>query len=101
MYRTVRRIIIALLLIEAVLFVAMILTSMTDSKPLIIDQYFYWALKYVFGFPLVLIDPDYPFFLNSQTFPVTAIFMVILNNLILAIGIYGISQFVSLKKEKA
>jgi hypothetical protein len=101
MYRAVRRIIIALLFIEATLFVAMVLTSMTDNRPPIIGQYFYWALKYVFGFPLVLIDPDFPFFLNGQAFPVTAIFMVILNNLILAIGLYGISQFVSLKKEKA
>jgi len=101
MYRTVRRIIIALLFIEAILFVAMVLASMNDSRPPIIVQYFYWTLKYVFGFPLVLIDPDYPFFLNTHAFPVTAVFMVILNNLILALGIYGISQFVSLKKEKA
>ena len=76
--------------IEIILFLGMIVTSMTDEKPPFISRAFYWALKYVFGFPLVLINENYPFFLDSKEIPSIAIVLIIINNLILAFIVFGI-----------
>lgn len=76
--------------VEAILFCAMIITSMTDEKPPFISRVFYWLLKYVFGFPLVLINRDYPFFLDSKHIPGVAIFLIIINNLLLAFAIFWV-----------
>ena len=37
---------------------------MTDEKPVLIARFFYVILKYVFGFPVSLINNEYPFFLT-------------------------------------
>jgi hypothetical protein len=87
--------------IEAILFIGVILTSMTDEKPPAISRYFYIILKYVFGFPLVMINSAFPFFLDSHEFRLSAIFMTILNNLILAFGIYQILQIFRGKNQAA
>lgn len=91
MQRTFIKWISLLFVIEFILFVAMIATSMTDEKPPAIGHIFYWVLKYIFGFPLVYLNKDYPYFLDSQHMPVGAIFLIILNNLILVLGLIGIT----------
>jgi len=81
-----------LIAIEIVLFFAMIITSMTDEKPPIIAGVFYWILKYILGFPLVLINKDYPFFLDHKNMPGVAIPLIIANNIILAFIILRIKK---------
>jgi hypothetical protein len=86
-----------LMALEAILFVAVVVTSMTDEKPSAAGIYFYWTLKYILGFPLVLINSQFPFFLESHEFRISAIFMTTLNNLILALMI---SQFLKIFPRK-
>lgn len=74
--------------IEVILFFGMIVTSMTDEKPPVVSRFFYLTLKYVFGFPLVLINRNYPFFLDSKNMPAIAIVLIIINNLLLALLIF-------------
>jgi hypothetical protein len=76
--------------IEVLLFLGMMITSMTDQKPPGISKNFYLILKYVFGFPLVLINKDYPFFLENKNMPTLAIVLIIVNNLLFAFLIYWI-----------
>jgi len=95
MWKRILQIVGILFAFEGVLFIAVVLTSMTDDNPPEIGRYFYWTLKYVFGFPLVLFNSDFPFFLSNNKFPITAIFMIPLNNLIVALCIYGLLRIVS------
>jgi|SRR5450432_207446 hypothetical protein len=81
-----------LLVIEIILFISMVATSMTDEKPPAIGHYFYWTLKYIFGFPLVYLNKDYPYFLDSRKMPFGAIFLIIINNLILALILIGFTR---------
>lgn len=68
--------------IELVLFVLMIFFSMTDESLGFFGRLFGWIFKYVIGFPLVLFNKDFPFFLESTNPPNYMILMVILNLLI-------------------
>jgi hypothetical protein len=73
-----------LVAIELLLFIGFIATVMTDEKPPAISELFYWPLKYIFSFPLVLINHDFPFFLEGGDSIMAVIFLGTLNNLILA-----------------
>ena len=81
-----------LILLELVLFLAMIITGMTDEKPPAIGEVFYWALKYIFGFPLVLLNEDYPFFLDRKNMPGIAIILIITNNIIISLIIMALKK---------
>jgi hypothetical protein len=74
------------------MFIGMVTTAMTDEKPPIISRVFYWTLKYLLGFPMVLFNNQYPFFLDSSRMPTMAIFLVIFNNIILAFLIWSIRK---------
>jgi|SRR5215213_4399109 len=93
MVKNVSKIFGILLACDIALFIGMVLTAMTDEKPPAIGQAFYWTLKYIFGFPLVFLNNEYPFFLDSGHIPKTAIVLVILNNMVLAFAIQGIRNF--------
>ena len=67
--------------IELLLLIGWMATVMTDEKPPAIAGLFYWPLRYIFSFPIVFINHDYPFFVDTMT---EFIFLVTLNNLILA-----------------
>jgi hypothetical protein len=92
-----------LLGIEFLLFIGLIFTVMTDEKPPAISELFYWPLKYIFGFPLVLINHNYPYFLDGGGTTIEVIFLGMLNNLILACILQGIFNILKplLKIEKA
>jgi hypothetical protein len=76
-----------LVAIELVLFIGWIATIMTDEKPPAIAGLFYWPLRYIFSFPLVFINHDYPFFVDTM---IEFILLVTLNNLILAWAVAAI-----------
>ncbi|PWT75187.1 MAG: hypothetical protein C5B59_09520 [Bacteroidetes bacterium] len=83
-----------LLGIEVVLLTGLILTSMTDERPPAIAGYIGWVLRYPFGFPLVLVNQNYPYFLNGGATPIWFVIpFVIFNDFLLALGIIG---FISL-----
>ena len=63
---------------------------MTDEKPPEMVHYIYGTLKYVFGFPLVLLNRDFPFFLDSRESIIVVILFTILNTLILSYLIIGL-----------
>jgi len=82
-----------LILTELLFFVSMILVNMTDEKPPAIGRIFYYALKYFFGFPLWLINGNYPFFLDSPQMPLEGIILIFINNSILAFVILQVIIF--------
>jgi hypothetical protein len=92
MLSNVGKIFLVLFVVDVLFFVGMIVTSMTDEPPPSISKFFYWTLKYILGFPLVIIKGEYPFFLDSKHMPVIAFFLIALNNLILSMGIWKIRK---------
>ena len=89
MLRTIFRFYAILFGIEFLFFIGLIATAMTDEKAPAIASYFYWPLKYPFGFPLVLINRDYPYFLDGGGTTIEVIFLGTLNNLLLAFILTG------------
>lgn len=92
MIKSIGKIIGILFAVDLILFLGMVLTAMTDEKPPAISGAFYWTLKYIFGFPLVILNKEYPFFLDNNHMPIIAIFLIILNDIILAYAIWGIRK---------
>ncbi|OQP44255.1 hypothetical protein A4H97_33420 [Niastella yeongjuensis] len=91
MLKRILKYISLLLGFEFALFIALIITSMTDERPPEIAAYIGWTLKYIFGFPLVLVNNNYPYFLDRGDTPIVFIFfLTILNDFILTLGIIGI-----------
>lgn len=95
MPKMIGKIFIFLIVLELLLFVGMILTSMTDQTPPSISSFFYWTLKYIFGFPLVLVKNEYPFFLDSKHVPAIGWVLILVNNFILSLGIWQILKLFS------
>jgi len=98
MLRTIIKYASICFVIELILFASMIVTSVTDEKPPLISHFFYWTLKYIFGFPLVFLNNNYPYFLDGTDLPAKAIFLILLNNVMLAFSLTGI---LSLWKKRA
>ena len=92
MLSNIGKIFLVLIVVDVLFFVGMIVTSMTDEPPPSISNFFYWTLKYILGFPLVIIKKEYPFFLDSKHMPVIAFLLIVLNNFILSIGIWKIRK---------
>ena len=59
-----------------ILFIAL---HMTDEPLPMVANLQFGILKYICGFPLVIINTEYPFFLSESTFPKQIIPMVIMN----------------------
>ena len=76
-----------LIILELVCFVGMFMCVMSDEPPpktaVMIGRFFYGTLKYIFGFPLVLINSNYPFYLDSSS--PWMIFLALINNSILSL----------------
>jgi len=49
-------------LFDVILFIALLLFVATDEKVSEIGRVLFFILKYIFGFPLVLINSKFPFF---------------------------------------
>lgn len=77
-----RRIIMSffvILLIDFFMIILFIALHMTDEPLPIVANLQFGVLKYICGFPLVIINTEYPFFLSESTFPKQIIPMVIMN----------------------
>lgn len=72
--------------IEIIFFILMIFFVMTDEPIGVIGKSLGVFVKYVLGFPLVLLNSEYPFFINSSKPPNYMILLIILN-LIIQTGI--------------
>tara|TARA_B100001939_G_scaffold135221_1_gene117402 strand:- start:355 stop:654 length:300 start_codon:yes stop_codon:yes gene_type:complete len=72
--------------IEVVFLLLMIFFVMTDEPIGMIGKSLGIIVKYVLGFPLVLLNGEYPFFINSSKPPNYMIPLVVLN-LIIQTGI--------------
>jgi hypothetical protein len=95
MLKSVIKYFVILVLAELVLFIGLAATTMTDDKVPAIANYFYWPLKYLLGFPLVLLNRDYPYFLDRGGNMMAVISLGLLNNLLLAgllVGMYNICK---------
>lgn len=95
MVKVIFKIIGILIALDLLFFFGTIATAMTDDKPPAIGRVVYWALKYILGFPMVLLNNRFPFFLESGQLPVVGIILIILNNIILAFVIYGLGKMLS------
>ena len=72
--------------IEIVFFILMIFFVMTDESIGLTGKSLGIFVKYILGFPLVLLNSEYPFFINSSKPPNYMIPLIILN-LIIQTGI--------------
>ena len=68
--------------IEVLLFFLMIFFVMTDESVGAIGKSLGYIVKYILGFPLVLLNKEYPFFINYNKPPNYMIPLIILNLLI-------------------
>lgn len=71
--------------VQVILFVLMMSTAMSDESAPTISRGFYFLLKYILGLPLVLINTNYPFFLDSDKMPIIIFPFVAINNLLVAL----------------
>ena len=76
--------------IQLLVFVVMIVFVMSDEPANPIGSSLHYILKYILGFPLVIINDSYPFFLNSQEMPKMMIPLILINDLIQVGIILGI-----------
>jgi hypothetical protein len=83
---------VIIFVIELFLFIGLIATTMTDDRPPAIAGLFYWPLKYIFSFPLILINYRFPFFLEGGGTMIEVAFLSTLNDLILAGMVLGICE---------
>ncbi len=95
MLKSLTRIFFILLGVDVILFFCTLATAMTAGHPPPISHTFYWLLNYVAGFPLALINSDYPFFLQSNHFPPAALLLTAVNNAILALLIWWIIKVIN------
>ncbi len=68
--------------IEILIFILMVFFVMTDEPIGLVGQFMGTIVKYVLGFPLVLINSDYPFFIDSNKPPNYMVPLVGLNLLL-------------------
>ena len=80
--------------LDILFFWGLIFTSMTDERPSVLADGIYWVLKFILGFPLVLINEKYPFFIDSPKFGLFALSLVIFNNIILSLFFYKLIKWV-------
>jgi len=92
MLKSLCRIFFIIFGIDMLVFITGYLTGINDTKPTFADT-LYWLIKNVLSVPLSYVNRDYPFFLDSPFRPLI-IFLVIVNNAILALGIWCIVNFV-------
>jgi len=92
MLSNIGKIFLGLFVVDLLVFVGMIATSMTDEPPPSISKFFYWTLKHILSFPMVIIHSEYPFFLDRKQMPMIAFFLIALNNFILSVGIWRIRK---------
>ena len=71
---------------ETALFILMIFFIMTDEPVLPIGKGIYSAFKYGAGFPLVLVNDDFPFFIDSHN-PPKGFFLLTILNLVIQTGL--------------
>ncbi len=70
---------ITLLIIEGFLFFLMVGSMMTDEPINQFGRIIFFIIRNILGFPLVLFNSDFPFFLNSQELPNNFIPLITLN----------------------
>lgn len=104
MLKQICKISLLLCAMDAGVFLVMVITSMTDDKISALTHSAYWVLKYVLGFPMVLVKSDFPFFLDSihlPIHPILIILSILLNNLILSGPIVLLLRLKQLFKKKS
>ena len=74
--------VVSFLLFYGFCFISLVILVMSDEGPHTFAKYLYKFIKWVCGFPLVLFDNDWPFFLDSTKPPVSWIsyFAIITTN---------------------
>lgn len=83
-----------IVIIEILLFILMIFFIMTDESIGIIGKLLVKFVKYVLGFPLILFNNDYPFFMDRNTPPNYMILLIILNLVIQTSIVFLIKNFI-------
>ncbi|MDR2206271.1 MAG: hypothetical protein LBE36_08985 [Flavobacteriaceae bacterium] len=68
--------------IEVILFITMIFFTMTDESVGVAGKSLEIIVKYILSFPLVLLNREYPFFINSSNPPNYMILLIVLNLLV-------------------
>src|SRR6185312_1830406 len=93
MLRVINKIFWILALLDILFFIGLATTSMNDDQPNDTIQKLWGIINDAFGFPLILFNRNYPFFLDkSDTSAVTIIAFIVLNNIILTMIIWSIIQ---------
>ena len=72
----------------------MVLFLMADENVSAVGKSLTYLVQYVFGFPLVLLNSDYPFFLNSNNPPKVFLLLIALNLIIQTFMVLGIKRLI-------
>ena len=73
-----------LIAVQVVLFVLIIFLAMTDARPVPFLRHFYWLFQNVLGFPLVLVNERFPYFLDAPKAPLFLFPLILLNTFLQA-----------------
>lgn len=82
-------------------FILLIITSMDYQSSIHSSAVvFYYIQKYILGFPLVLIDADFPFFLDSNTHPGELLYLLCFCEFVFQIGVLFLLRKLYRKKNR-
>lgn len=65
--------------VYGLVFIVMLFSVMTDQSVPLFGRSMHFVLKYVCGFPLVLLNSELPFFLESRVFMWSSIPLTVIN----------------------
>lgn len=92
------KIFFAIAVAEFLFFILMISFIMSDEPIGLIGKSLVIVVKYILGFPLVLLNNEYPFFLDRNKIPNDMILLVLLN-LIIQTGIVFFIKYLIKRKQ--
>jgi hypothetical protein len=93
--KTLIKIFFIIVIVELCLFFIMLGFIMTDESINSTGRFVYSLFKYCGGFPLVLINNEYPFFLESKEAPNYFILLIFFNILIQSLIVYILRKLLS------
>lgn len=84
----------SLVIIEAMIFIFMIFFSVTDESSHQTSDFLYKFFNNICGFPIILLNKNFPFFLNSSSFPNYGLILILINILLQSLIITILYKFI-------
>lgn len=91
------KIVITLVFVELLFFILMVLFSLSDEPVSPVGRFLGLLVENVIGFPLVLINHDFPLFFNSKIEPFYVIILIFTNLIIQAAMVFMVAMLIKYK----